>query len=207
MDLSVIIPCHNLEDCITSMLDSLNMQNLHSFKVEIIFVFDACSDNTRNVVENYLPFTPKYEAIHLINADVKSCGFARNVGLDYATGNYIWFMDGDDWLLDNDAIALCIYNMNNTEYPVLKFGFDYPDTFKFGDSPVMVWQYCYKKSIIGDTRFLSIQPHEDVAFNNEIFAKVPNQTILVLNKNLYYYNYGRIGSNMQQLLTTGEIKP
>lgn len=204
MDLSVIIPCHNLENYITPMLKSLNSQNLYDYKVELIFIFDTCTDKTRTVVENFIPFISPYEAIHLINANVKSCGFARNVGLEYATGNYIWFMDGDDWLLDNDAIAICIDTMNQSEQPLLKFGFDFPNNFKFGDSPVMVWQYCYKKTLIGETRFLDIQPHEDVAFNKEIFEKI--ETIVVLNKNLYYYNYGRFGSNMQQLLTTGEIK-
>lgn len=207
MDLSVIIPCHNLSAYINPLLKSLDEQNLDNHTVELIFVFDACTDNTRDIVENFLPFSPRYEAIHLINADVKSCGFARNVGLEIAQGNYIWFIDGDDWLLSEDAFSICIKNMNFNKTPLMKFEFDYPETFKFGDSPVMVWQYCYSRELIGDTRFLSIQPNEDVAFNKEIFAKMEGHRYTNLRMKLYYYNYGREGSNMQQLKTTGMIKP
>lgn len=207
MDLSVIIPCHNLSTYIKPLLNSFNTQNIEERSVELIFVFDACTDDTRKIVEEYLPFTPPYEAIHLINADVKSCGFARNVGLEIAQGKYIWFIDGDDWLLSDDAFSICIENMNYHGTPLMKFGFDYPKTFKFGNSPVMVWQYCYSRELIGDTRFLSIQPSEDVAFNKEIFAKMKGRRYTNLRMNLYYYNYGREGSNMQQLITTGVIKP
>ena len=207
MDLSVIIPCHNLSTYINPMLQSLERQNLDGHTIELIFIFDACTDDTRAIVEKYIPHFHSYEAIHLVNANVKSCGFARNVGLDFASGHYIWFMDGDDWLISDDALSICVENMNFHKVPLIRFGFDHPNTFKFGNSPVMVWQYCYSREIIGNTRFLNIQPHEDKAFNKEIFAKLGEQNPKRLRMNLYYYNYGREGSNMQQLITTGEIKP
>ena len=207
MDLSVIIPCHNIGKYIPPLLESFNSQNLSQYKVELIFIFDACTDDTRKVVEEILPFSPPYEAIHLINADVKSCGFARNVGLEIASGKYVWFIDGDDWLLNDNAMSTCIRLLEKYNSPLIQFSFDYPDTFKFGTSPVMVWQYCYNRELIGTTRFLPIQPSEDVAFNKEIFRKIGNNKILVIKAKLYYYNYGREGSNMQQLTTTGVIKP
>ena len=53
MDLSVIIPIHNLEDCITPLLDSINAQKFYPYQVQLIFVFDDCTDKTEEIVNNY----------------------------------------------------------------------------------------------------------------------------------------------------------
>lgn len=53
MDLSVIIPCHNLEKYILPLLVSLNLQDLNNYDVEFIFVLDACEDNTESMIRNF----------------------------------------------------------------------------------------------------------------------------------------------------------
>ena len=70
----------------------------------------------------------------------------------------------------------------------------------------MVWQYIYQRALIGNLRFLHIQPNEDVKFSQEVFRKVRNQ-VWSIPVAFYYYNYGRPGSNMVQLRETGKIVP
>ena len=202
MDLSIIVPCHNLEKYMYDLLMSLKFQNLKDHEVEVIFVCDACTDNTKKVIEDFE--LDNYASKIILDANVKSCGLARNVGLEVATGFYIWFLDGDDWLLEFDAVSSVIELMDECAPDILRVGFDcaYADRHKFN---WMVWQYIYTRSIIGDTRFLPIQPNEDLEFYKEITAKKPN--ILAYGRKLYYYNFLREGSNMQQLLQKGRIEP
>lgn len=53
MDLSIIVPCHNLENYITPLLVSLQSQVYDKEKVEIIFVCDSCSDNTKKIIQEF----------------------------------------------------------------------------------------------------------------------------------------------------------
>ena len=70
----------------------------------------------------------------------------------------------------------------------------------------MVWQYIIRRDFIGDLRFTEIQPHEDVKFIGVLTCDL-EKPIYFLKLKLYYYNYMREGSNMQQFRTTGTIKP
>lgn len=203
MDLSVIVPCHNLENYIHNLLNSLNDQNLYSSKVELIFVCDGCTDNTIQVIRDY-PFKHDFAAIRIYQTNFCKCGLARNVGLENARGKYIWFMDGDDWLRDDDAIEKIIEILDYTHEPLIRFDYEAPG-FKAKTIDAMVWQYVYSKDFIGDLRFQDIQPHEDREFMYEILKKVDN--VLYFDESLYHYNYMREGSNMFQWTKNGKIEP
>jgi glycosyltransferase involved in cell wall biosynthesis len=120
MDLSIIIPCHNLEEyiepCINSLLSQKNNLNI---KREIIFICDKCTDNTRKIIEDMVgggswPCT-------IITASAGSPGGARNIGLEKATGKYIWFVDGDDWLTCSNAIDTLYAEMQDKDLDILEF--------------------------------------------------------------------------------------
>ena len=70
---------------------------------------------------------------------------------------------------------------------------------------MMVWQYVFRRDFIGDTKFLPIQPHEDIAFMKAVLPQLGRKTVLYLDKQLYFYNFKRPGSNMTQFLATGHI--
>ena len=203
MDLSIIIPCHNLEKFITPMLVSLNLQHI-SQDTEIIFVCDCCTDNTKNIIENF-EFTAPYKKITIIECDCLSCGLARNLGLEAAEGNTIMFLDGDDWLTSYSSLSIAYNNLVNNNLRIMRFAYEAPGFYAIGH-PSMVWQYIYTREIIGETRFTNIQPDEDLIFNQIIAAKVNGQ-IPYLPKKLYHYNYMRDGSNIQQFITKGIIEP
>lgn len=197
MDLSVIVPCHNLENYITPLLMSLAAQDRTGIEVEYVFICDNCTDNTEKVIEDFWnDFDPDFN-IYIIEASVSSCGLARNIGLECSEGEYIWFMDGDDWLLTTKAFQKVLSAIKSQEADLLKFRF-LSEKFKlnyFG----MVWQYIFKRDIIGDLKFDSQSPGEDDRFTQKIFSKTKDE-IFELQEPLYYYNYMREGSNMWKVL-------
>ena len=208
MDLSVIIPVHNLENHIRPMLVSLLLQNLTDIEVQLIFVCDNCTDRTKEIIQEFdFSEAKTYADICVCECDVKSCGLARNEGLELALGKYIMFLDGDDWLISTEVFRTIIWLFTtHPDEKVFRYDYTAPKFFAAYGHPAMVWQYAYTREILGDTRFTPIQPHEDWEFNQAIFAKINNQ-VLFCKEKLYHYNYMRQGSNMQQLHETGVIKP
>ena len=195
MNLSIIVPCHNLEHFITPLLVSLYLQNLSRYKVELIFICDNCSDSTKQIIEKF-DFEDKYTKT-ILEVNVKSCGLARNEGLKIAQGEYIWFIDGDDWLIDNCAIKKVLRFIIPKKLPIIRFDYKDPGNFPHRGYFSMVWQYVYSKEILEGITFIAAQPHEDVDFQKKILKKLDNQDIFFLDENLYFSNYKRDGSNMQ----------
>lgn len=192
MDLSIIIPCHNSEHVIQPMLESLLFQ-VFTADVELIFVCDHCEDNTRQYLETYWRASPNhFKKILVIDCDVQRCGLARNVGLEHSEGRYIWFVDSDDWLLDNWAITKVVTALDlvkDAKYCRVPY-----TSAKFQRGvPVMVWQYIFRRDAIGDHRFSGIQPNEDwefmLAFDNAV-------NVDLATNDIYYYNYMRPQSNI-----------
>ena len=201
MDLSIIIPCHNLEKWIKPLLFSLKQQKLVN-SVELIFVCDNCNDNTHTIIDDKMK-NSQYKYF-ITDVDVKSCGLARNVGLAHATGKYIWFIDGDDWLIDNDAITKVIDWIQFTEAPYIKFDYDFDPSFSHYGYYSMVWQYLFLHEAIKDIKFPEIQPSEDRKFMDLIAQKYESSPPF-LGEKLYYYNYNREDSNMKQFIEKGTI--
>lgn len=186
--ISFIIPCHNLEEYIKPLLCSLRGLNLKNIKYEIIFILDDCTDNTLNIIMSETQDMNK----KIFECNVHSCGLARNIGLDNATGEYIWFLDGDDWIIYPNVLQECLPLLDNYQWPLIQLPFisNYFNREYFS----MVWQYIYRRSFIGGLRFTSIQPNEDVEFNTKLFASL--KQINKFKIPVYFYNYNRPGSNM-----------
>lgn len=189
-DLSVIIPVYNLERFLAPMLSTLKAQDIGGYDVEIIFVLNNCTDNSEQVIkDSELPCVIMY-------CDEQGCGPARNAGLEQARGEYIWFMDGDDWLLSDTAIKDALTAAQVLDLDILRIPYDsnYYKWLYFS----MVWQYIIRRDFIGETRFPNYQPQEDDAFMRELLTRAgyvyPNMPSM--KKALYYYNYEREGSNM-----------
>ncbi len=98
MKLSVIIPVYNVEKHIKKCLDSLLDQGLYHEDYEIIIVNDGSTDRSCKIAESY---ADSNEHITIIVKDNGGAGSARNYGMDCAKGDYIYFIDPDDFLLPN----------------------------------------------------------------------------------------------------------
>ena len=98
---SIIVPIYNVEQYLAECLDSLVNQTLKD--IEIICVNDGSPDNSADVVREYIQADSR---IKLIEQENRGLSGARNTGLKVAKGEYVYFMDSDDWL-ESDAMDIC----------------------------------------------------------------------------------------------------
>lgn len=198
-DITFIIPCHNLEDYISPLLKSFQMLDLENLNTEFIFVLDACTDHTEDkIYQDMYPFIFK-----ILYCDHHSCGFARNEALNVATGEYIWFIDGDDWIIYPKVVQECLSILKSNNASIIQIL--YISNYFKNYCPNMVWQYIMRRDLIGSTRFLQIQPHEDLEFMREILEKLNTNEILRYSIPSYFYNYKRPGSNMTRFFAGEKI--
>jgi len=116
--LSIILPCYNVEKFIGECLDSIFSQDISEEEYEVICVNDYSTDKTSNVIFEYQKL---HTNLILINHDDnKKQGAARNTGLKYAQGKYIWFVDPDD-LIEKDCLLELITEMSINKLDVLNF--------------------------------------------------------------------------------------
>lgn len=95
--LSIIVPVYNKELFLESCVESINNLNINKEAIEAIFVDDCSNDQSLEIIEE---FVAKYNFIKLIklNENTGSPSEPRNVGINNAQGEYITFLDADDWL-------------------------------------------------------------------------------------------------------------
>ena len=192
-DLSIIIPVYNLEHYLDPMLESLAAQVLDDYLIEILFVLNNCTDASETVIrESGLD-------CQILSCEAQGCGPARNVGLGVALGEYVWMMDGDDWLLSKTAIRDALDKCKAERLDILRIPFA---SEKFRQPYFsMVWQYVIRRDFIDDIRFPNYQPSEDVEFMKTILRKAKcydlnHLKLPSLEAPQYFYNYLREGSNM-----------
>ena len=193
INISIIIPVYNIEQWIGLMIDSLKEQDLGNYKAEIIFVINNCTDNSEGVIRD------SGLDCRILYCQRQGCGNARNVGLEACSGEYIWFMDGDDWLLSDTAIKQVLDKAYELDLNALLIPFN-SNLFR---RPYysMVWQYLLRRSFVQDIRFPSIQPQEDDVYTALVLKRLGYTATSYLmmprvDNALYFYNYMREGSNM-----------
>ena len=90
---SVIVPMYNVEDYLDECVQSIRLQTLSD--IEIILVDDGSPDRCGEMADEYAKFDARIKVVHRSNGGL---GPARNSGLEIATGEYIGFVDSDDWI-------------------------------------------------------------------------------------------------------------
>lgn len=98
MILSIIVPMYKVEEYIEKCLYSCLTQNIPSSQYEIICVNDGSPDTSAMIAKNIAKHNPN---IRIINQSNQGLSAARNAGLNIATGDYVWFVDSDDWIEEN----------------------------------------------------------------------------------------------------------
>ena len=91
--LSVIVPVYNVERYLARCIDSILQQSYRN--LELILVDDGASDSSGAICDEYAQKDPRVNVIHKENGGLSS---ARNAGLDAAKGEFISFVDSDDWI-------------------------------------------------------------------------------------------------------------
>ena len=183
---SVIVPTHNSAGFIRKGLESIRAQMFQDY--ELIVVCDNCTDNTLDVVKEY--------ADYWLTPDFGYDGLSRNAGIDIAKGEWILFMDDDDWFI-HEFVFQQIHDMAGQHGEnILAFSFIWKNMcYKAqtaDDMCVAVWSKCWKRDFIGDTRFRKMKWASDADFHSRMFRKCP--TVYYWDMPMYYYNFMRPGS-------------
>ena len=189
---SVIVPAHNSEKYLAKCLHSVRMQTYKDY--ELIVVCDNCEDDTEQVALRYADAT--------IITHYGMDGLARNAGIDAAEGEWILFLDDDDWwiheyVLEEIHAAAEAFGGN---IDLIAFDFIWKGRGYYVNRAnkvnIAVWSKAFRREFVGDTRFPAIPFTSDANFMDEIVAK--KARCYALHKLMYYYNYMREGSQTEQ---------
>lgn len=138
--LSIIVPVYNAEKYLHRCVDSLLAQDLNPEEYEIILVDDGSTDESPRICDEYFEKYSQIKTIHKTNGGVSS---ARNVALDVTKGEYICFVDSDDWIkkasfvsiisiCERENLDICFYKMD-VEDNRGNFETQYNHRFRYGD--------------------------------------------------------------------------
>lgn len=173
---SVIIPNYNKEKYVKECLDSIFNQTLSKDMYEVIVIDDGSTDNSLDIIKNY--------DVKLLRTNRKRAGGARNVGIDAAQGEYIIFVDSDDYLYSNEVFEKLDKIIDGKD--IVFFDFEEDD---FGKKRTILEDRnsiaeklektkhlgcttkCFKRELIGTTRFTENTAYEDVNFTLECLCK------------------------------------
>lgn len=115
MKVSIIIPIYNVEDYLRECLESVLSQTLKEF--EIIVINDGSTDNSLSILMEY---QNQFEHFILVNQTNKGLSAARNIGLRLAKGEFVYFLDSDDYITSN-AMQLCYQEAKINDLDILIF--------------------------------------------------------------------------------------
>lgn len=206
--ISIIVPVYNTEQYLPKCLDSIAAQTFTDF--EVLMIDDGSTDGSGEICDRYSQSDSRFIIIHQSNQGVSA---SRNNGLKQARGNYIAFVDSDDYVhpqmleLLYMAIRQGDYDFSTARY--LSVNIDQEIEIEriieprfrklsaeeiicnlFGKSGedvqyMVCWNKLYNKCLLENIYFSAFKVSEDLLFNIEVFSKVC-QAIEVDSK-LYYY--------------------
>lgn len=209
---SVIIPVYNTEEYVERCLRSV-LNNTYK-NIEIICVNDGSTDNSLEVIQKVAADNSR---VRIINQTNKGVSAARNAGLAESEGEFVAFIDSDDWIhpqyfellmkcqLENDAnIVVCSYvkakkfaDFSELSYDKLNVrNADILQVMNENQLRYVVWARLYKKELLFEHKFAEdFKRGEDTIFNTEVICSADDLNMFVIDEGLYYY-FDRDGSAM-----------
>ena len=199
--ISVIVPVYNVESYVAECIESI--QNQTYMNLEIILVDDGSKDMSGDICDQYAAYDERIKVIHQENGGLSA---ARNTGIEAANGDYISFVDSDDYIgltLFEDMLQLMVEhdldiiectafrNNGDTNIEGCNDGsleiFNRDEALKMAmyDCFVAVWSQLYKRRVISDVRFPVGRKFEDSAVSYLFIANT--KRVGHINRCLYYY--------------------
>ncbi|MCE7792675.1 glycosyltransferase [Salipaludibacillus sp. CUR1] len=207
---SLIVAAYNIEQYIKRCINSLVNQTFKG--IEIIVVNDGSTDNTLNEIQQMAQTDPRIKVINQTNKGVMK---ARETGLKKAIGEYVIFIDGDDWLAE-EAIKILYKKAKQNNYDIVCYKYFFSDgeevrksstkniaydkitgdeflkmimTSKINPS---LWSKLMKRKFISNNNVAfpnGIKKAQDLAFSCSIGLHSPH--VCLIDEYLYYYFYSR----------------
>ena len=200
---SVIVPIYNVEKYLRKSVDSIINQSYKN--LEIILVDDGSPDSCPCICEEYAEKDSRVKVIHKENGGLSD---ARNAGTDIATGEYISYIDSDDWI-DSETIKLTLEKMLEVGAEIGAFNvlvvyegeqvtLDLSEDFEVMNSEQAIettmrntkvrttaWNKIYKAEILKDLRFPKGRLNEDEFFTFRALDRA--EKIVYIHRQCYYY--------------------
>ena len=215
MKFSIVVPVYNVEQYLGQCLESLLAQDYGDY--EVICVNDGSTDGSREILTKWESRMPKMRVIDRENGGLSA---ARNTGLEAATGDYVLFVDSDDWVAPHmlhtltaaaggeEMICFACQRTDNESTDTFMgetvTGWEYYNHHALEARVVpfvCVWQRCYRRQFLADNnlRFREGILHEDNEFTPRACLKA--NKVKVIPDVLYYY---RVRPN--SIMTTRGMK-
>lgn len=210
MRFSVIVPVYNIEKYIKRCIESVQMQDFKD--VEIIVIDDCSTDNTKEEMK-------KISGIKIIEHNENKClGAARNSGMEIATGEYIIFLDGDDYLYDEHVLGKLDKLIGDNKPDVVYMGFQITGSreetiipteetctrkYKVAlDQYPNVWSKCWNKEFLikNNFKFPEKRFYEDVVFTYQTIMEVKEYMIADFPVHVY------VSGRQDSITTTLQFK-
>ena len=207
IQVSIIMPVYNVEKYLKQCLDSLFSQTLKS--IEIIAVNDGSTDNSLDILEEYQ--RNNSQSMSIYTTDNYGVSHARNYGMKKASGEYILFVDSDDFIEldmceklynkavadDNDIVICTRYNVyedahtgilkrDHIKLELINNSFSlYEDKYELAHILPFPWDKLFKRELLTDMDFPLNMRFEDIVFVYQVVVKAKN--IGIVDEPLYNY--------------------
>ena len=206
---SVIMPVYNAEKYLAEAIESVLEQTFTDF--ELLLINDSSVDKSAMICQHWSKKDKRIVCLEN-NSEVHGPGPTRNIGLDYATGDYIYFMDADDWM-DESLLQCAVERMEETNADIVQFGAIYErddgkrseqyfwpgkdlltkdeiknDFFYYWkENRNSLWMYLFRREKVKSIRFESIIIGEDISYIMDVLCNA--EIIAYIAKALYNYRY------------------
>lgn len=213
--ISVIIPCYNVDKWVKKCLDSVLAQTYK--EIEVIVIDDGSTDDTADILASYTD-----SRLRIITQKNKGVSMARNNGITYASGEFLTFVDSDDWLepqmyeklysalASNDAdMAVCNYNLVYDDHIVDQYSKSRNETVNISDDVYSyfcnycvcnkpnnyIWTRLYKTDIVkkSEVVFEDYKIADDTLFNFKLLPHINRVTWIPYAGYCYFQ---RVNSNV-----------
>lgn len=209
MLVSLIIPVYNVESFLPRCLDSVSSQTYK--ELEVIIINDGSTDNSQQIIDRYVAENPCFKAYTIENSGQ---GGARNYGFEKANGEYIAFLDSDDYIApdcierlvetaikeDGDIVVCNCYDVREDGSVLEKYKNNQDNiTTSLFENPqilfnrVAPWGKLFKKSVFGELRFVTGVWYEDMRLVPKLYLNA--KKITYIDDSLFFY-VQRQGSTM-----------
>lgn len=211
---SIIVPCYKVEQYLPNCIESILCQSYTNW--ELILVDDGSPDNCGNICDDYAVKDNRIKVVHKQNGGLSS---ARNAGMKIMTGDYVTFLDSDDFL-HKDALHILVKHAKKHDAQIVQCNFVrgsetvFPDcsnqekvdvydnhtVFTKFAAKIIVCGKLYKRELLDDITMPEGIINEDDWTTWKIYYKA--KTIVVTNRPLYYYTV-----NPNSIMSTAKRKP
>jgi len=206
--ISIIVAAYNVEQYIDRCLDSLTIQDIPSYEYEIIIVNDGSTDSTLAILNKW---KTNFDNIIVINQSNKGQSAARNLALTQAKGDYVFYVDADDYI-EKNCLGLLLNGCKGVD--ILRFGYfdaeveTFDGEYKKIYRGISVFEHCYGIW----SPWMQIFRKEFLLFNKLFFIEgmtsedaelIPRAYLLansvtVIPEKIYHYVYNPVSTTKQR---------